>query len=217
MGLLFLPPGEDRPHRLEGDSAHGAQHFGQMGAAENGADGLCRALVEARADGQALETGVGVGRTGADGVRRIQRRRHRLADGEGVIDGQPQVHFVQRLARRNVAAVMIVEGVGLEIDDLALDVEHAVFALIAPNVVGAFVDEFPLVSGGQPLIRVLRASAVHGVVCSLVWRWVRRRWARTDSGVTRRRVMRSRSRPRISNWKPWKLRTCPTSGIWRLS
>ena len=32
-------------------------------------------------------------------------------------------------------------------------------------------------------------------------------------GVTRSRVMRSRSRPRISNWNPWKLRTCPTSGI----
>ena len=64
-----------------------------------------------------------------------------------MIDGQPQVHFMQRLARRDITAVVIVEGIGLEIDNLAFDIEHPVFAFIAANIVASFVQKLAPIGG----------------------------------------------------------------------
>ena len=64
-----------------------------------------------------------------------------------MIDGQTQVHFMQRLARRDVTPVMIVERVRLEIDNFSFDIKHSVFAFIATNIVASFVQELAPIGG----------------------------------------------------------------------
>jgi len=54
---------------------------------------------------------------------------------------------MQRFPAWNITAVVIVVGIGLGIDNLALDIDHPIFALIAANIVTSFVQKLAPICG----------------------------------------------------------------------
>ncbi|MCY1553421.1 hypothetical protein D9M68_899030 [compost metagenome] len=101
-----------------------------MRAALDSADEFGHALLEAGADAQALEGGIGLVDAGADGRRCIFGDRLDVLDHHALVDGHADDHLVQHTAGRYHAVDEFgVDALG--VDEAALEVEHPVAALVA--------------------------------------------------------------------------------------
>src|SRR5262249_41229326 len=106
-------------------------------------------------------------------------------------------------------APFVVEGVGLGVGEVALDVPQPVAAPVAVEIVAAAVQGLALDRSGQG----------HGVFDpsqALAACWPAGA-ASSDRGDRRSLVIWLRCRSRIWKRKPWKLNTWPGSGIRRAS
>jgi hypothetical protein len=126
--------------RLVGGGRERPQEIDEMRAALGAAEELAHLLVESGIDPQAAKA-LEVGRDGgADGIR--ARLGHRLdgVDHQPVVDGEPHPHVMHRLARRERAAEVIAEGIGLGVGEMTFDVPEPILAAETAALDGAGVD-----------------------------------------------------------------------------
>ena len=83
-------------------------------------------------------------RNGAPSVTASTSAHHEI-----VVDGDPQPHVVNRLARRDLAAELVHESVGLDVGQVAFDVPQAVGAPIAVEFYSTGVQVLAFGGGGE--------------------------------------------------------------------
>ena len=111
-----------RKDGLERGRRHRADHLDQMGAALDPTQKLAHLVDEALADAQPLEA-LEIGND-----RRAHRERAVIGGGldrldrHRIVERQAQPHLVNGLARLDAAAMVVLEVIGLGVDQMTLDV-----------------------------------------------------------------------------------------------